>query len=163
MADDTQKTVASYRVEPEHFGSTAERALWAVLNFAIAFVVLAIVLYSREYAYRWLADWQRRPCTNAELCAFAAVGAFLCTAWLGWWNLRGRRYELEVLQNGIRRITQSTSDTFFSYNIASISEVKESLVVPGLRVRGYHADLFIPRGVPGYEKLKEQIEALKTQ
>jgi hypothetical protein len=157
MPEGAAQPIAVYHVEPEHFGSRALRAFRLAIDFAIFFTVLFIAELAHNYYDKLTGFARLSPFhTNRQIALAAAAWALLCAAW-SYRNLRARRYKLEVQDTQITQTSEGKTVSFFPGNFGKVSEERGPLSVPGLLVRGYHADLFIPRGMPRYEKAKQQI------
>jgi hypothetical protein len=159
MPEDAALPVAVYRVEPEHFGSRALRSFRLAFDFGIVFTVLFFAEFAHNYLDKvmGLAKYSAFH-TTQQIALAAAVWALPCIGWLHW-NRRAQRFRLAVQANQITQIKKGKTVTFFPGNFAKVSEEHGLLSVPGLLVRGYHADLFMPKSMPGYEEAKQQIFA----
>jgi hypothetical protein len=159
MLEKATQPVAVYHVKPEHFGSRALRVYRLAIGFATFFAVLFVLELAHNYFDKLMGLARFSPFhTNQQIALAAAVWALLCLGW-SYRNLRVGRYKLEVRHTQITQTREGKIVSFFPGNFGKVSEECGPLSVPGLLVRGYHADLFIPRGMPGYEKAREQIFA----
>lgn len=157
MPEGAAQPIAVYHVEPEQFGSPALRIARVVMNFAIFFAGFFVAELDHNYLDKRMGLARFSPNhTNRQVALAAAVWTMLCVGW-SYRSLRARRYKLEVQDTQITQTSEGKTVSFFPANFGKASEERGPLSVPGLLVRGYHADLFIPRGMPRYEKAKQQI------
>ena len=151
MTESAERSVAIYSVEPSHFGSPATRVQRAIIVLIVTFIFELIEFKLRKYLGLTFAQ---------QLVRAGSIAAFVA-GWYWWLYLRGRRYLLEVRPDSIIQKAGERTKTFYPWDIATVSEVRDPLSVPGQLVRGYRSSLFIPEGLPAYEDVKTKIDAIK--